>query len=152
MCQFLSDKVDLSFQTKRLINSKGHFGLKFAPTPPPPLFFLLKRAFSYVSRTSKYAMCKFSGKNINLLFWKKILTHSMQGHFRLKFDRFLFYKKTFPSGIQVSKTQVFYNNIIIIIITILVEMTKTLWICQQIGTNNPLFHLEKILDCFSLFR
>ena len=74
-------------------------------------------------------MCKFSGKNINLLFWKKILTRSMQGHFRLKFDRFLFYKKTFPSGTQVSKTRVFHNIIIIIIITILVEMTKTLWIC-----------------------
>ena len=53
----------------------------------------------------------------------------MQGHFCLKFEQFLFYKNSFPSGTQVSKTRVFHRNIVIIIITILVKMTKTLWIC-----------------------
>ena len=54
-------------------------------------FIFLQKVFPFISRTTIYAIYKFSCKNARIVFWSKFLTSGTQGHFQTKFTQGFFF-------------------------------------------------------------
>ena len=54
-------------------------------------YFFLQEIFPFVSCSTIYAIYKFSGKNANIIFQKKLLASRAWGHFWTKFNHVFFF-------------------------------------------------------------
>ena len=87
ICRYWSKNDEIAFWSKFLTcRNKRLFRKKFYQN-----FFFFRESFPFFSWTTKYAMCKISCKNSDIVFRPKFLTSQTKGHFLTNFaHNFLF--------------------------------------------------------------